>query len=213
MRVVNDFADRAGKKPMVAFNITDEVDAMLRHHDAVAAAGGTCVMVSLNSIGLPGSPICGAIASCPSTATATVGAYFAPSLSRDRIRRLFKALAPRRGRPPAHERPPQQVLRAGRLGDRLGAAPAWLRCFTARGSCPCSRPASGPARLRTPTSGPAVADLIYVCGGGIMAHRGAIAAGVISIRQAWDARRQGIAAADFARTHPALAAALAALGR
>jgi ribulose-bisphosphate carboxylase large chain len=53
MRVVNDFADRTGKKPMVAFNITDEIDAMLRHHDAVAAAGGTCVMVSLNSVGLP----------------------------------------------------------------------------------------------------------------------------------------------------------------
>ena len=35
MRVINDFADRTGKKPMFAFNITDEIDAMLRHHDAV----------------------------------------------------------------------------------------------------------------------------------------------------------------------------------
>lgn len=58
-----------------------------------------------------------------------------------------------------------------------------------------------------------LSDLIYACGGGIMAHPQGIAAGIASIREAWDARRQGIAAADFARTHPALAAALAALGR
>ncbi len=60
---------------MFAFNITDEIDAMLRHHDAVLAAGGTCVMVSLNSVGLAGAGrVCAATASCRSTATATAGA-------------------------------------------------------------------------------------------------------------------------------------------
>lgn len=39
---------------MYGFNITDELDAMRRHHDAVLEAGGTCVMVSLNSVGLVG---------------------------------------------------------------------------------------------------------------------------------------------------------------
>ena len=52
MRVVNEVAERTGKKVMYAFNITDELDAMLRHHDTVLRAGGTCVMVSLNSVGL-----------------------------------------------------------------------------------------------------------------------------------------------------------------
>ncbi len=36
-----------------ACNITGEIDEMLRRHDAVVAAGGTCLMVSMNSIGLP----------------------------------------------------------------------------------------------------------------------------------------------------------------
>ncbi|HVF28401.1 MAG TPA: RuBisCO large subunit C-terminal-like domain-containing protein, partial [Pyrinomonadaceae bacterium] len=53
MRVINERADRTGKKAMYAVNITGEIDEMLRHHDAVLAAGGTCVMVSLNSVGLP----------------------------------------------------------------------------------------------------------------------------------------------------------------
>ncbi len=52
MRVINTHADRTGKKVMFAFNITDELEAMQRHYDRVVAAGGTCVMVSLNSVGL-----------------------------------------------------------------------------------------------------------------------------------------------------------------
>jgi ribulose-bisphosphate carboxylase large chain len=52
MRVINDLADRTGKKVMYAFNVTDDLEAMRRHHDTVLAAGGTCVMVSIHSIGL-----------------------------------------------------------------------------------------------------------------------------------------------------------------
>ena len=37
---------------MVAFNISDETDAMRRHADLIAAEGGTCAMVSLNWCGL-----------------------------------------------------------------------------------------------------------------------------------------------------------------
>ena len=53
MGVINRLADKTGKKVMFAFNITDDLDAMLRHHDVVLKAGGTCVMTSLHSIGLP----------------------------------------------------------------------------------------------------------------------------------------------------------------
>jgi ribulose-bisphosphate carboxylase large chain len=54
MDVLNAHADRTGKRVMFAFNITDELDAMKRHHDTVLAAGGTCIMMSLNSVGLVG---------------------------------------------------------------------------------------------------------------------------------------------------------------
>lgn len=59
MRVINTHADRTGKKAMYAFNITDELDPMLRHYEKVVAAGGTAVMFSLNSVGLvAGKKIC-----------------------------------------------------------------------------------------------------------------------------------------------------------
>jgi ribulose-bisphosphate carboxylase large chain len=43
--------DRTGRNVMVAFNITDETDAMRRHAELVAREGGSCVMVSLNWCG------------------------------------------------------------------------------------------------------------------------------------------------------------------
>ncbi|WP_221028745.1 ribulose-bisphosphate carboxylase large subunit family protein [Actomonas aquatica] len=59
MAVINTHAERTGRKPMYAFNITDEFDAMQRHYDKVVAAGGTAVMLSLNSVGLvAGKAIC-----------------------------------------------------------------------------------------------------------------------------------------------------------
>ena len=54
MREVHAGADRTGRRPMVAFNLTGDLDEMRRRHDFVLAQGGNCVMVSLNSVGLVG---------------------------------------------------------------------------------------------------------------------------------------------------------------
>ncbi|MDR8391932.1 ribulose-bisphosphate carboxylase large subunit family protein [Aliifodinibius sp. S!AR15-10] len=54
MKVINRHADRTGKKVMYAFNISGEMDEMLRRYDAIVKAGGTCAMISLNSVGLSG---------------------------------------------------------------------------------------------------------------------------------------------------------------
>lgn len=51
---INRLADATGRKIMYAVNITDELDEMRRHHDFVVQSGGTCVMVSLNHVGLTG---------------------------------------------------------------------------------------------------------------------------------------------------------------
>ncbi len=51
MPVINELAEERGRKLMYAFNISDRLEEMLQHHDTVADAGGTCVMVSLNTVG------------------------------------------------------------------------------------------------------------------------------------------------------------------
>jgi ribulose-bisphosphate carboxylase large chain len=55
MRVINSQAERTGKKVMYAFNVSDELDAMQRHYEKIVSAGGTCAMISLNSVGLSGA--------------------------------------------------------------------------------------------------------------------------------------------------------------
>jgi 3-oxoisoapionate-4-phosphate transcarboxylase/hydrolase len=54
MRIINDHSEGSGNKIMVAFNISDEIDRMLDHYDTVIRHGGTCVMVNLNSVGFAG---------------------------------------------------------------------------------------------------------------------------------------------------------------
>ena len=54
MRVINDFADKTGKKIMYAFNITGDLETMKSNYEAVVKAGGTCAMMSINSVGWTG---------------------------------------------------------------------------------------------------------------------------------------------------------------
>ena len=54
MHVINEHADKTGKKVMYAFNISGEMDEMLRHYEYIVEKGGTCAMLSLNSVGLSG---------------------------------------------------------------------------------------------------------------------------------------------------------------
>ncbi len=52
MRVINDYADKTGKKVMYAFNVSDGIDEMQRNYEKVVQSGGTCAMISLNSVGI-----------------------------------------------------------------------------------------------------------------------------------------------------------------
>lgn len=54
MAVINRHADRTGKKVMFAFNISGEIDDMLARYEAVVKAGGTCAMISINAVGYAG---------------------------------------------------------------------------------------------------------------------------------------------------------------
>jgi ribulose-bisphosphate carboxylase large chain len=52
MNVINAHAEQTGKKIMFAFNISGEIDEMLQGYEKIVNSGGTCAMVSINSVGL-----------------------------------------------------------------------------------------------------------------------------------------------------------------
>jgi ribulose-bisphosphate carboxylase large chain len=66
-----------------------------------------------------------------------------------------------------------------------------------------------PATLQAVPSG----DLLFMAGGGILAHPMGPRAGVASLRQAWAAVRDGVSLADAARDQAELREALACFGR
>jgi len=251
-RVINAHADRTGKKVMYAFNISDESDAMQRHYEKVVSSGGTCAMISLNSVGLSGAKkICdlGALAihghrngwgmlnrhpllgiefpayqvlwrlagvdqlhvngiankfwesddsvvrsmeACAKPLFRDVGQAFQPAGSGDFPVASSEHRAGKPGEPAGWKASPTgvatpilPVVSSGQWGGQA--------CETYR---------------RTKT-----VDLLYMAGGGIMAHPDGPAAGVRSLRKWWEAAVEGLTMEQAAAKYPELRKSVEKFGR
>ncbi|MCC5973077.1 MAG: ribulose-bisphosphate carboxylase large subunit family protein [Rubellimicrobium sp.] len=214
MRVINDHADRTGKKVMYAFNLTGEVDEMRRRHDLIRDLGGTCVMASLNSLGLTGFLALSRHAELPIHAHRNGWGYLSrhPALGWSYIAwsRLWRLA----GADHMHvngiankfcESDDSSIASA-----RSQLEPMWddlpvtaMPVFSSAQTV--LQPPETFARLGS-------ADLIYAAGGGLMGHPDGPAAGVASLRAAWEAAMEGIPLDTRATDSPALARALAQAG-
>ncbi len=211
MRVVNDHAQRTGKKVMFAFNITDETDAMVRHHDHVLRAGGTCVMVSLNSAGLP------AVAALRRRSALPIHGHRNGWGMLSRCPALGIAF------------PAMQKLWRLAGADHLHTNGLRNKFFEADESVlasvrACLTPMFGAVAMPVLSSGQwagqapdtyrrlGTVDLLYLCGGGILAHPSGPQAGVASIRQGWDAALAGRTLEEYAESHSELRQAIEAYG-
>lgn len=214
MRVIEAHAERTGKRVMYAFNLTGDPDDMLRRHDLVERAGGTCVMASLNSIGLAGLIALRRHARLPIHAHRNGWGYLSrsPALGFDYVAwQKFFRLA---GADHMHV----NGLANKFCEDDASVIASARECLTPMfADHPCTvMPVFSSGQWAGQAADTYAAlgstDLIYACGGGIMAHPAGIAAGVASIRQAWEAALAGVPAAEYARSHSELAHALAAFG-
>jgi ribulose-bisphosphate carboxylase large chain len=212
MKVISNYAEKVGRKPMYAFNITGEIDDMLRRHDEVVTAGGTCVMVSMNSIGLP------ALVALRKHAQVVIhghrngwGIYDrSPAIGMTYIAyQKFWRMAG------------VDHMHVNGLDNKFcetdeSVIASAKECFQPMFPVPlpgCQiMPvfSSGQTARQAPDTYKALGttDLIFACGGGIIGHPDGIAAGVRSLRQAWEAAISGVPLADYAATHSELRAAL-----
>ncbi len=212
MTVINRHSDRLGRKVMFAFNITGDIDEMRRRHDHVLARGGTCVMMSLNSVGLTGFTEIARHSQLPihGHRNGWGALYRMPMLgwSFSAWSKLWRLA----GADHLHvngiankfsEDDASVIASARSLGSPLfrNAAMTVMPVFSSGQTIRQAAPTW--AALGSP-------DLIHAAGGGIVAHPDGIAAGVSAFRAAWDAAMAGIPLDDHARTHPALRTALAA---
>jgi ribulose-bisphosphate carboxylase large chain len=210
MRVVNEAADRSGKKAMVAFNLTGDLDKMRRRHDLVLEQGGTCVMVCLNSVGIIGLHELRKHAQLPIHAHRAGWGYLtrSPALGWDYApwQKIFRLAGADHlhvnGLRNKFSEPDDSVIAAARavLAPVLDGAPMpAMPVFS-----------SGQTGLQAHDTYAALgcADLIHTAGGGIFGHPQGVAAGVEALRESWVAAMQGVPLARHAARVPALASAL-----
>jgi ribulose-bisphosphate carboxylase large chain len=212
MAAIRRHRDRTGRAVMMAFNITDDTDAMRRHADLVEREGGTCVMASLNWCGLSAMQTLrrstrlavhghrngfGALSRHPALGidfAAWQVLYRLAGIDHLHVHGLDGKFADDN----------QDVIRAARacltpLSDDDRVMPAFSSGQWA-GTVPATWGSAGSA------------DLIFLAGGGILAHPDGPAAGVAGLKQAWDATMSGRTLADHAKTAPELHRALEFFG-
>lgn len=211
MKVIRAHRDRTGRSVMVAFNITDETDAMRRHADLVAVEGGTCVMASLNWCGLSGmetlrrhTPLVvhahrngfGAFSRHPRLGIgfqAYQTLYRLAGIDHMHVHGIggkfvdfaeeVTAAARACLAPLSPDGPDDRVMPAFSSGQWAGTLPHTLQA------------AGGP-------------DLMFMCGGGILAHPDGPTGGVQSLKDAYECLANGVPLAEGVTDRPALRAAL-----
>ncbi len=212
MEIINRSAEKTGKKAMFAFNISGDVDDMLRRHDYVLQKGGTCVMVSLNWIGISALTKLRNHSKLPIHAHRNGWGlmYRSPAIGIDftayqKIWRLAGA---------------DHLHTNGLRNKFCEADSSVINSIKA-----CQKTEHGHNVMPVVSSGQWAGqavdtfkaignlDLMYVCGGGIVAHPSGIAAGVMSIRQAWEAAMNGESLENYATNYTELRDALQFFGK
>jgi ribulose-bisphosphate carboxylase large chain len=212
MQVINAHADRTGKKVMYAANITGEIDEMRRRHDLVVAEHGTCVMVSMNSIGLPALKVlreyCQVAIHGHRNGWGLLGRSPAIGMSFVAYQKFWRLA----GIDHTHVNGLRNKFCESDESVMASARECLTPMFDVPGRGCEIMPvfSSGQTAAQAPDTyrGLGSLDLIHAAGGGIMGHPNGVAAGVRSLREAWEAAVAGVSLQDYARSHPDLKASL-----
>lgn len=212
MNVINAHADKTGKKVMFAFNISGEADEMLERYEYIVRAGGSCAMISINSVGLAAAkrvmdqrqlaihahrngwgmmtrhPLLGIDFKAYQKIWRLAGA---DQLHVNGIQNKFwesdDSVVASMGACSArmfNHKNPMPVVSSGQWGGQ--AFETWRRTKTV--------------------------DLLYMAGGGIMAHPMGAAAGVVALQQAWKAAVEGLTLEEASKEYPEFSAAVEKFG-
>jgi len=205
MKVIRDNEQQTDKKVMYAFNISDEIDEMQRKYDLILQEKGSCAMVSINSVGLSGTKkIC------------------------DRGELVIHGHRNGWGMLNRHpllgiEFPAYQKIQRLAGVDQLHVNGIQNKFWESDDSVvtsikSCMKPFLGGYEILPVVSsgqwgGQAVetyrrtqtTDLLYMAGGGILAHPMGPKAGVNALQQAWEGAVDGLSVEETAKKYPEFA--------
>ena len=212
MPEIEKVADQTGKKAMYAFNITGDVDHMLRSHDLVKKHGGTCVMVNVNAVGFA------AVAYLRRNCELPIHGHRAwfGAISRHPLLGIgytaYQKLCRLAG---------VDHLHVGGFNSKFYETNEEV----AKSIIDCVTPMFGDYRVMPAISSAQWAgsapeiyaatktiDVVHLAGGGIIAHPGGTAAGVRSMQQGWEAALKNVPLDKYAETHEELREAIKKFG-
>ncbi|MDR9759776.1 3-oxo-isoapionate-4-phosphate decarboxylase OiaX [Rhizobium redzepovicii] len=207
-----DHEQKTGKKVMYAFGISHaDPDEMMRNHDIVAAAGGNCAVVNINSIGFGGmsflrkrsSLVLHAHRNGWDVLTRDPGAGMDFKVYQQFWRLLGVDQFQINGIRVKYWEPDDSFVSSFKaISAPLFDAADRPLPVAGSGQWGGQAPETYQRTGRT-------VDLLYLCGGGIVSHPGGPAAGVRAVQQAWQAAVADIPLEVYARDYPELAASIA----
>ena len=211
MPKIRDHEQATGKKVMYAFGISaTDPDEMVRNHDMVVEAGGNCAVVNINSVGMAAFHFLRKRSNIVLHAHRNGWDMLTrhPAIGFDfKVWQQFWRLLG-----------VDQFQINGIRVKYWEPDESFVESFKAIStpifdgkdrSLPvvCSGQWGGQAPETYWRTGETI-DHMYLCGGGIVSHPQGPAAGVLAVRQAWEAAVAGIPLYEFARSHPELKASL-----
>jgi ribulose-bisphosphate carboxylase large chain len=212
MKVINAWADRTGKKVMYAFNISGEIDEMLQRYETIVKHGGTCAMISVNSVGLAGTKkICdqGQLAIHGHrngwgmlTRHPLLGIAF----------KAYQKIWRLAGVDQLHVNGIQNKFWESDDSVVESIQSCLTKMYTHKTVLPVVSSGQWGGQAPETYRRTQTIDLLYMAGGGIMAHPMGAAAGVTALHQAWNAAMNGMSIEEAADQYPELAKSVEKFG-
>jgi ribulose-bisphosphate carboxylase large chain len=212
MQVINAYADKTGKKVMYAFNLSDEVDSMLSRYEYLVKAGATCAMISLNSVGLSGAKkVCDQgelVIHGHRNGWGMINRHPLLGIEFPAYQKLWRLAG-------------VDQLHVNGIANKFWESDdSVVRSIEAclkplfKGETPLPVVSSGQwggqafeTWRRTQTT-----DLLYMAGGGIMAHPDGPTGGVIALQQAWEGAVNGLSLEQATQQYPEFAKSVEKFG-
>jgi ribulose-bisphosphate carboxylase large chain len=213
MEEIERGAQRTGKKTMYAFNITDDIENLERNYETVVRAGGTCVMLCINLVGFAGVSYLRRFCTLPIHGhRAMIGALMRyPALGIDF--QAYQKLARLAGVDHLHTSGMDNKFYETNEEVRTSIEAVRTPLFGGYETLPVLSSGQWAGSAHPTYAAVHTTDLLMLAGGGVHAHPGGRAAGVRSLRQAWDAATSGVSLAEHADAHPELAQAIGHFSR
>lgn len=212
IRALDEVQAQTGRRPLYAFNISDDVDHMLESAEYLGDAGGTCAVVNTALVGL------GALNAVRKRSDLVIHGHLAGFAAQSRhpnlgiAFRAWQKLTRLAGVDHLHVGGfnSKFFIEDAETADNIDAVRTPL--FGGRECLPVISSAqwAGTAPVTWERTG--TEDLLVLAGGGVLGHPGGAEAGARSMRQAWEAVTAGVPLDHAAKEHDELAAALAHFG-